>query len=309
MVVLDATIVNIALPSAQQALGFANSDRQWVVTAYALAFGSLLLVGGRLGDMFSRKWVFITGLIGFAIASAIGGAAGSFVILVSGPGAAGRVRRPPRAVGPGHPGQHVPGSARAGEGLRRLRLGRGRRRRRRADPGRRAHPVPLVALVPVRQPGVRRDRRGRRPGLHPRRPAGRPAADGLARRRAGLRRAVPHRLRFLPRRDRRLDGRADPRLSGRWAWCCSPGSFSPSSGPPPAAAAAGDRGPDPGRLLCRPLHIRDRDLRHLLVPHLLPAGGQGREPADDRAAVPADDRLHPDQLQPVQHRLAWDRAS
>ena len=83
MVVLDATIVNIALPSAQQALGFANSERQWIVTAYALSFGSLLLVGGRLGDMFSRKRVFITGLIGFAIASAIGGAAGSFIVLVA----------------------------------------------------------------------------------------------------------------------------------------------------------------------------------------------------------------------------------
>ena len=83
MVVLDSTIVNIALPSAQHALGFANSDRQWVVTAYALAFGSLLLVGGRLGDMYSRKWVFITGLIGFAVASAIGGAAVSFVMLVA----------------------------------------------------------------------------------------------------------------------------------------------------------------------------------------------------------------------------------
>ena len=83
MVVLDATIVNIALPSAQRALGFPNSDRQWVVTAYALAFGSLLLVGGRLGDMYSRKRVFITGLIGFAIASAIGGAAGSFAVLVA----------------------------------------------------------------------------------------------------------------------------------------------------------------------------------------------------------------------------------
>src|SRR4051794_40783932 len=83
MVVLDATIVNIALPSAQQALGFSNSDRQWVVTAYALSFGSLLLVGGRLGDMFSRKWMFILGLVGFAIASAIGGAAGSFVVLAT----------------------------------------------------------------------------------------------------------------------------------------------------------------------------------------------------------------------------------
>src|SRR6478672_12569133 len=83
MVVLDATVVNIALPSAQHALGFPNSERQWVVTAYALAFGSLLLVGGRLGDMFSRKWVFITGLIGFALASAIGGAAVSFLMLVA----------------------------------------------------------------------------------------------------------------------------------------------------------------------------------------------------------------------------------
>jgi EmrB/QacA subfamily drug resistance transporter len=83
MVVLDATIVNIALPSAQRALAFPNSDRQWIVTAYALAFGSLLLVGGRLGDMFSRKWVFIVGLIGFAVSSAIGGAAGSFEVLVT----------------------------------------------------------------------------------------------------------------------------------------------------------------------------------------------------------------------------------
>src|SRR6202020_875071 len=83
MVVLDATIVNIALPSAQHALGFANSDRQWVVTAYALAFGSLLLLGGRIGDMFSRKWVFITGLTGFAFSSALGGAAVSFGMLVT----------------------------------------------------------------------------------------------------------------------------------------------------------------------------------------------------------------------------------
>src|SRR5580693_8057278 len=83
MVVLDATIVNIALPSAQHSLGFANSDRQWVVTAYVLAFGSLLLVGGRLGDMFNRKRVFIVGLIGFAVASAIGGASVNFTMLVA----------------------------------------------------------------------------------------------------------------------------------------------------------------------------------------------------------------------------------
>jgi EmrB/QacA subfamily drug resistance transporter len=83
MVILDSTVVNIALPSAQRALDFPNSDRQWVVTAYALAFGSLLLLGGRLGDMFSRKRVFITGLIGFALSSALGGAAVSFGMLVA----------------------------------------------------------------------------------------------------------------------------------------------------------------------------------------------------------------------------------
>jgi EmrB/QacA subfamily drug resistance transporter len=82
MVVLDATIVNVALPSAQRALHFSNDNRQWIVTAYALAFGSLLLLGGRLGDLFGRKWTLIGGLVGFSIASAVGGAAGSFATLV-----------------------------------------------------------------------------------------------------------------------------------------------------------------------------------------------------------------------------------
>src|SRR3954454_14935562 len=83
MVVLDATIVNIALPSAQEALHFSDGSRQWIVTAYALAFGSLLLLGGRLGDLFGRKWALVAGLIGFAAASALGGAAQSFEVLVA----------------------------------------------------------------------------------------------------------------------------------------------------------------------------------------------------------------------------------
>jgi EmrB/QacA subfamily drug resistance transporter len=82
LVVLDVTIINIALPSAQQELGFSDDQRQWVITAYALAFGSLLLLGGRIADLFGRKWTFIGALIGFAGASALGGAAQSFDLLV-----------------------------------------------------------------------------------------------------------------------------------------------------------------------------------------------------------------------------------
>ena len=75
MVVLDATIVNIALPSAQQDLGISDGNRQWVITAYALAFGGLLLFGGRVADLWGRKFAFVLGLGGFALTSALGGAA------------------------------------------------------------------------------------------------------------------------------------------------------------------------------------------------------------------------------------------
>jgi EmrB/QacA subfamily drug resistance transporter len=82
MVILDGTIVNIALPSAQHDLHFSNADRQWIVTAYSLAFGSLLLLGGRIGDMIGRKRALVIGLVGFAVASAIGGASVNFSMLV-----------------------------------------------------------------------------------------------------------------------------------------------------------------------------------------------------------------------------------
>jgi EmrB/QacA subfamily drug resistance transporter len=75
MVVLDATIVNIALPSAKAELGISDADQQWVVTAYTLAFGGLLLLGGRIADYWGRKRTFLVGMLGFALASGIGGAA------------------------------------------------------------------------------------------------------------------------------------------------------------------------------------------------------------------------------------------
>jgi len=83
MVVLDVTVMNIALPSAQRALHFSTVDRQWVVTAYTLAFGSLLLIGGRLADLIGRKVTFLTGLVGFAVVSAIGGASVNFAMLIT----------------------------------------------------------------------------------------------------------------------------------------------------------------------------------------------------------------------------------
>ncbi|GAA4805585.1 MFS transporter [Actinomycetospora chlora] len=83
MVILDNSIVNIALPSAQADLGFDDAQRQWIVTAYALAFGSLLLLGGRLSDLFGRKRAFLVGLVGFAAASVLGGLAPGFELLVA----------------------------------------------------------------------------------------------------------------------------------------------------------------------------------------------------------------------------------
>jgi EmrB/QacA subfamily drug resistance transporter len=89
MVALDATVINIALPSAQRGLHISVPERQWVVTAYTLAFGGLLLLGGRLADTFGRRRTFLIGLAGFASASAAGGSAQSFGWLLAARGAQG----------------------------------------------------------------------------------------------------------------------------------------------------------------------------------------------------------------------------
>ena len=83
MAALDATIVSIALPSAQRALGASDAERQWVITAYTLAFGGLLLVGGRIADTIGRRRAFLIGLGGFALASVVGGSAQSFIVLLA----------------------------------------------------------------------------------------------------------------------------------------------------------------------------------------------------------------------------------
>jgi EmrB/QacA subfamily drug resistance transporter len=97
MIVLDVSIVNIALPDAQKALGFSNGDRQWIVTAYSLAFGSLLLLSGRISDLIGRRTTFLVGLVAFAGASLLGGLSPNFDVLVTAralQGAAGAVLAP-----------------------------------------------------------------------------------------------------------------------------------------------------------------------------------------------------------------------
>ena len=148
MVTLDVTIVNIALPAAQKALHFSAENRQWAVTAYALSFGSLLLLGGKLGDLFGRKRTFVAGLACFAVASAIGGLAQSFAALIAARALQG-VRRVACPVGAVAPDADLPVLPRPSEGL--WHLHRDRRQRRVARPAARRHldAGPLVALVPV----------------------------------------------------------------------------------------------------------------------------------------------------------------
>lgn len=89
LIVLDATIVNIALPTAQKALNISDADRQWMVTAYSLAFGGFLLLGGRIADFTGRKRAFVIGLLGFAAASALGGIAANAGMLFAARGLQG----------------------------------------------------------------------------------------------------------------------------------------------------------------------------------------------------------------------------
>ena len=151
MVVLDATVVNIALPSAQKALNFSDGNRQWIVTAYSLTFGSLLLLFGRFGDLFGRKRTLMVGLVAFGIVSAIGGAAQSFGMLVTArafQGAAGALLAPVGAVAAD---DHVHRTAERGIAFGVYGAVAGARRSGRPAARRRADRVPVVALVPVRE--------------------------------------------------------------------------------------------------------------------------------------------------------------
>ncbi len=302
MVVLDATVVNIALPSAQTDLGFGDSQRQWIVTAYALAFGSLLLLGGRVGDLVGRKRIFLIALVAFAIAS--GARRGRAVLRRARRGARDPGCRR-RHAGPGCAGNarhdlHRP--ARTRQGVRRVRHGRRRRRRRRAHPRRHPHPVPVLALVHVRQRVLRRGRVRRRADLHEREQADGASAHRPRRHRARRRRPVRRRVRLLAGRDQRLGLGGHDRVADRG--CGVPDRVRPrrARGRAPAASAARCGRPRAGHGVRRRRHRRHRDVRPVPVPDLLPAGRQGVQPGRLRPGIPADDRLRDDQLEHLEHR-------
>ena len=228
MVILDVSVVNVALPAIRNGLHFSEVDLQWVVNAYTVTFAGFLLLGGRAADLLGRRRVFVSGLVLFALASLAGGLArqpGRADRRAGGPGSRRRGDRARLAVDPDHDVRRGPRAQPRGRHLGRN--GRRRRRRRRAA-GRRAHRPSLLALDPVHQrpdrPAGRRSppsaasARAGTPDAHPRlRPARR--ADGDDRSvaaRAGHRAHRPDRLgdRANAGRDRRRH-RAAGRLRGR----------------------------------------------------------------------------------------------
>ena len=161
MLVLDVTVVNVALPRIQTDLDFSPAGLSWVLNAYTLAFGGLLLLGGRLGDVFGRLRVFVLGLSLFTAASLAGGLAPTPEMLVDGTRPARRRRRRRRTQRAGAPHHLDPRRGVAQPRARPVHRGLVSRRLDRPDPGRRAHRPRLVALDPRDQ---RADRhRGHRP--------------------------------------------------------------------------------------------------------------------------------------------------
>ena len=216
MVILDVAIVNVALPSIKSDLGFSQTNLQWVISAYAILFGGVLLLGGRLADLLGRRRLFVAGLALFAASSLLCGIAWSEASLIgfralAGPGR--RAARPGRALA-AH--DDLRGGPRPQPRARHLRRGLRERRRRRRPPRRRAHVVPelVVDLLHQRPGRSRRDRaRAGAAAGEPRRLA--PSPLRRSRRRLDHGRADAARLRDDACDERRLGRRRDARAARR----------------------------------------------------------------------------------------------
>lgn len=121
MVILDQTIVNVALPTIHHSLGFSQSGLAWVVDAYLIGFGALLMLAGRLGDLLGRRSVFLVGLVVFTLGSLWCGLSGSQIAARHRPLRSGRRRRGDRRSPARNDRPLVPGARQAGQGDRRLR--------------------------------------------------------------------------------------------------------------------------------------------------------------------------------------------
>ena len=214
MIVLDATIVNVALPSIREDLGFSQTSLAWVVNAYLLTFGGFLLLAGRLGDLYGHRRMFLIGyraLHGRLARMRALHDAGPARHRARDPGLRRRDRRGSRPLAD-HDALHRAGRPREGDG--RLRLRRGRRRHRRRAPRRDPHGPPDLALdLPRQHPGRHR---GLRPLRRPPPRLPRPGERGAARRRRrdhGHGRAHACRLRDREREQQRLDVRRDARAA------------------------------------------------------------------------------------------------
>ncbi len=163
VVVLDASIVNVALPTIGEALKFTESSLPWVVNAYVLTFGGFLLLGGRLADLLGRRRVFMFGLVLFALASLAGGLASNFRAADRRPRRAGAGRRDPLPRRPLDRRHHLQRRRRAQQSAGDLGRGRGLRRRRRRPPRRRPHRIPRLGMGAVGERADRDRRRGARP--------------------------------------------------------------------------------------------------------------------------------------------------
>ena len=238
MVILDATIVNVALPSIQADLKMSETDLQWIVNAYTLTFGGFLLLGGRAGDLAGRKKVFLIGLVIFTVASLLNGLAPSSGGAHPLPRPAGARRRPHRPCRPlDHHGDLLRGR-RADEGDGRVGGDRGRRRSGRARARRHPRRGALVAVDLLREhPG--RDRGVRRGAAQRAGVARRARAQELRHRRRGHRHGGPDRARV---RDRQgagegLDVAAHGRLLRARGRCCSARSSSSRAARPSRSSA------------------------------------------------------------------------